>query len=104
MGSLRVEGSDYLARPTKQRGGDEKEEEERGVVEGEGWGEEEVLAQGGEDRTLTPSPPAATGPRRAGVPGLSNPWRRVPWDQHEGGGLPAVGQRPPVEAAGCVYV
>lgn len=47
MGSLRVEGSDYLARPTKQRGGDEKEEEERGVVEGEGWGEEEVLAQGG---------------------------------------------------------
>lgn len=47
MGSLRVEGSDYLARPTKQRGGDKKEEEERGVVEGEGWGEEEVLAQGG---------------------------------------------------------
>lgn len=84
MGSLRVEGSDYLARPTKQRGGEEKEEEERGVVEGEGWGEEEVLAQGREDRTLTPSPPAATGPRRAGVPGLSNPW-----------GLPTVGQRLP---------
>lgn len=85
------------------------EETRRKRRKGEWWREKDgerrrCSHRAGEDRTLTPWPPAATGPRRAVAPGLSNPWRRVPWDQHEGGGLPTVGQRPPVEAAGCVCV
>lgn len=68
MGSIRVEHSDCLARPTKQRGRGEKKEDGGRRKMGK---RRRCSRRESEDRTLTPLLLAPTGPRRAaaGVPG-----------------------------------